>query len=379
MSYIDKINIDGVEYDIQDSNLKSDFGKISENTSINLMPIKSLTSVVNGVNVDYENGIITRSGTATVAGGRLIHITPNFTLTAGNYVFWSSTTGATFFIENASTNAIIATAINNAVAQFTLTKDTVIYVGTNLDSGKTYNDSHEVQIELGSVKTEFQPPNMLTAFDKVARERPDGAPAIIETASGAVASFDNGADGMSVQKLIINIEPKQDLHGYNYPWPAGAGKNLLDKSTNEKGKGINENGQIVSLASANYTQLIPVVENDTYTISGISGVSATWSRRLHGYDAEGVWVKQLAVIGNTAIPIGTAYNTSVVIPQGVVNVRYSYATAVNLFEGLINLILLTIANFASKKLTDSALSAAQSKQRSAAPRRSICRIRSSRF
>ena len=35
--------------------------------------------------------------------------------------------------------------------------------------------------------------------------------------------------------------------------------------------------------------------------------------------------------------------------------NYSYATAVNLFEGLINLILLTIANFASKKLTDSAL------------------------
>lgn len=41
--------------------------------------------------------------------------------------------------------------------------------------------------------------------------------------------------------------------------------------------------------------------------------------------------------------------------MGIGSGNYSYATAVGLFEGLINLILLTIANFASKKLTDSSL------------------------
>ena len=41
--------------------------------------------------------------------------------------------------------------------------------------------------------------------------------------------------------------------------------------------------------------------------------------------------------------------------MGLGSGNYSYATAVGLFEGLINLILLTTANFASKKLTQSSL------------------------
>ena len=41
--------------------------------------------------------------------------------------------------------------------------------------------------------------------------------------------------------------------------------------------------------------------------------------------------------------------------MGIGSGNYSYATAVGLFEGLINLVLLTIANLTSKKLTDSSL------------------------
>lgn len=57
------------------------------------------------------------------------------------------------------------------------------------------------------------------------------APVILETASGAIASFDDGADSMPIRKLVAQIEPVQDLHGYENPWPAGGGKNLLDPST----------------------------------------------------------------------------------------------------------------------------------------------------
>ena len=59
------------------------------------------------------------------------------------------------------------------------------------------------------------------------------APAIIGTASGAIASFDDGADDMPVKKLVANIEPIQDLHGYDHPWPAGSGKNLFGGTYNE--------------------------------------------------------------------------------------------------------------------------------------------------
>ena len=41
--------------------------------------------------------------------------------------------------------------------------------------------------------------------------------------------------------------------------------------------------------------------------------------------------------------------------MGIGSGNYSYATAVGLFEGLINLVLLSIANFTSRKLTDSSL------------------------
>ena len=53
------------------------------------------------------------------------------------------------------------------------------------------------------------------------------APAIMETASGAIASFADGADNLPVKTLTVGIEPVQDLHGYDNPWPAGGGVNKL--------------------------------------------------------------------------------------------------------------------------------------------------------
>jgi hypothetical protein len=46
-------------------------------------------------------------------------------------------------------------------------------------------------------------------------------------ASGEVASFDMGGDA-PLKECVIQIEPKQDLHGYDFPWVGGAGKNKVD-------------------------------------------------------------------------------------------------------------------------------------------------------
>lgn len=56
----------------------------------------------------------------------------------------------------------------------------------------------------------------------------------------------------------------------------------------------------------------------------------------------------------------TTYSTSDIVStyvyrMGVASGAYSYSTAVNLFEGFINLVLLTVANFVSKKTSDSGL------------------------
>ncbi|MBQ1296187.1 MAG: hypothetical protein IIY21_19225 [Clostridiales bacterium] len=53
------------------------------------------------------------------------------------------------------------------------------------------------------------------------------ADVIYDTASGDIASFPDGADGLPVKDLTVGIEPVQDLHGYDNPWPAGGGKNLF--------------------------------------------------------------------------------------------------------------------------------------------------------
>lgn len=49
----------------------------------------------------------------------------------------------------------------------------------------------------------------------------------VDTASGDIASFEDGADNVPVRELKLNLEPYQNLNGYDSPWVGGAGKNLL--------------------------------------------------------------------------------------------------------------------------------------------------------
>jgi hypothetical protein len=49
---------------------------------------------------------------------------------------------------------------------------------------------------------------------------------ITDTASGAIASFPDGA-AMPVESLTVELEPIQDLNGQDAPYPAGGGRNLI--------------------------------------------------------------------------------------------------------------------------------------------------------
>ena len=48
---------------------------------------------------------------------------------------------------------------------------------------------------------------------------------LVDTASGAVASFVPDATIDNLLGVSVAVEPVQDLHGYESPWPAGGGKN----------------------------------------------------------------------------------------------------------------------------------------------------------
>ena len=44
----------------------------------------------------------------------------------------------------------------------------------------------------------------------------------------AIITITDGAENTPLKSAVVNIEPVQDLHGYDYPWPGGGGKNLFN-------------------------------------------------------------------------------------------------------------------------------------------------------
>ena len=131
------------------------------------------------------------------------------------------------------------------------------------------------------------------------------APVIINTASGAIASFSDGANGMPIRKLVAQIEPVQDLHGYDSPWPAGGGRNLLDWAkasviaTQHYGmtfsKGTEEGTVIVSGTLQTSGGAVSVINYSDYSLSGkgyvfltehISGDHVIDLTRTYGFRTE---------------------------------------------------------------------------------------------
>lgn len=53
-----------------------------------------------------------------------------------------------------------------------------------------------------------------------------GADSLYETVTGAIVSF-VALHAKALKKLVVNIEPVQDLHGYDAPWPPGGGVNVM--------------------------------------------------------------------------------------------------------------------------------------------------------
>lgn len=73
----------------------------------------------------------------------------------------------------------------------------------------------------------------VTALEQVIPEVEDAilATYVTDSASGTIASFPDGADGISVKSLSVDVDPVQDLHGQTNPYPAGGGKQLLNPET----------------------------------------------------------------------------------------------------------------------------------------------------
>ena len=147
--------------------LENAFGYDSDN----LLPIPGNTMTINNVSVTYENGTLKGLGTANASGGRLYKL-KTFTLPAGTYTFKRNNTQMDVFIEDNSTNAIIAQlSAPNTSTTFTLAAETTLYIGINTVNTTAYNFSYDLTVYEGTSDLEVIRP--LSAEDIVLGRKVD--------------------------------------------------------------------------------------------------------------------------------------------------------------------------------------------------------------
>lgn len=156
----------------------------------------------------------------------------------------------------------------------------LIFYGT-AESFAQIMDTYDIQLELGSTATEYEPYTSQTATvadlyavgdivdehdlisGKVTRRteaKVEDGQVVIDIRgqqySGSTVTFE--ADSVKpIDKVEVGIEPQQDLHGYDSPWPAGGGKNIFDAKTWVK---LGNNASFYSVA-----------EDETITVDASDG------------------------------------------------------------------------------------------------------------
>lgn len=101
-----------------------------------------------------------------------------------------------------------------------------------------------------------------------------------------------------------------------------SGPNLLNSATNITGKYIASNGSISNGDDAQYTDLIPVTVGNPY-VCAFTSARDSGTNRLHGYNSNGTWVKQLSYATAKDMQ-GKKVAMSALIPSGISYIRLSY-------------------------------------------------------
>jgi hypothetical protein len=111
------------------------------------------------------------------------------------------------------------------------------------------------------------------------------------TVTGNPAEFTVNGVAATVNSLTVPFSPIHDLNGYSHPWPAGGGKNLLDKS---KAKLYNDVARFIKFGVSAYSDTTPngdlYLEAGTYTFS-VSGDGTANFSAFNVYNSSGTSIK----------------------------------------------------------------------------------------
>lgn len=140
-----------------------------------------------------------------------------------------------------------------------------------------------------------------------------------ESAPAAVMSIPDGANNQPMA-VEVGIEPVQDLHGYEYPWPAGGGKNLFDTTTVADSNGyINKNNGGISTPSSGEWRasgFIPVTAGQSYYLGKVNASGISVGAAF--YDSNKNYVEGISENGIVQ------QNNVVTIPSGASFMRFSF-------------------------------------------------------
>lgn len=171
---------------------------------------------------------------------------------------------------------------------------------------KTYN------INIGNIKAEYP----LVIFTTNRNGQPQIAEAWLQQYRLYRFSIKNANE-----ELIMNLLPYLDTNGtpcmydtvsrktfYN----AGTGeflykeKSLFNTANLQRGYAISESGVINANPNFNCTEFIPVNQSK-YIFSGISGKTSAWNLRIHAYDENKNWIKQILL---QSISVGKTFDVN---------------------------------------------------------------------
>lgn len=189
------------------------------------------------------------------------------------------------------------TTIGNTLTDFEGRLTTAGTTLTNLEGGisdaendiqTVQGDIETIQSDIEDIQTAIEQNNVVTDVTAEGISLVDNHIAdlsfmcVTDTASGDVASFPDGS-GVAMKKAEVSLEPIQDLHGYDKPWPAGGGSNKWDEEW-EYGRYSTSTGEADPSGGVRSKNFIPVFPSTTYFLS--CDAISTNDFRVLFYDAD---------------------------------------------------------------------------------------------
>ena len=160
-----------------------------------------------------------------------------------------------------------------------------------------------------------------------------GGTASYETIVGNPVSFT--AKAAPLKQLKVAFSPKQDLHGYDSPWPAGGGANKYDSSVAVANERFNSTGT-ASASGTTRSDYIPCIGGASYYALNVHG-SAVMSG-VYWYDSNKEYISYESITGISPVsavvtaPANAAYVGINMPSESANNAAFNYPSSVTTYS-----------------------------------------------